>query len=64
MGRSRERMSDAEKASMDDKRVQVSGKMTAKERHTHRKGNASGPDGGWGVYYALKVQHIKHAEGT
>lgn len=51
------------KASGDDKRVQVSDKMRAK-RSKHQKGKASGPVGGWGVYYDLKVKHIKHAEET
>lgn len=40
----------------DDKRVQVSDKMRAKGSK-HQKGKASGPEGGEGVYYALKVQH-------
>lgn len=44
-GRARESMSDAEKGSGDDMRVQVSEKMRAK-RSKHQKGKASGPVGG------------------
>lgn len=56
-------MNGAEEVSGDDKRVQFSDKMRAK-RSKHQKGKASGPMGGKGVYYDLKVKHIKHAEGT
>lgn len=62
-GRSRKRISEGEKVSCDDERVQVSDKMRAK-RSKQQKGKASRPAGGEGVYYTLKVQHIKHAERT
>lgn len=56
-------MSDAEKASKDDKRVQVSGKMTAKERHTP-KGQSLWAQRGLGSLLCLKSATHKTCRGN